>query len=81
LIEAVENRKQRAEQRRLTVERYTAFIKQTEAKKMNTKRKIYGDEAKHLRRFATTAIAVCAVIAAVVIKAKLLGEFAWHVGW
>lgn len=48
---------------------------------MNTKRKIYGDEAKHLRRLATTAIAVVAVIAAVVIKAKLLGEFTWHVSW
>lgn len=48
---------------------------------MKTHRGIYSGESKHLRRLAVTTIAVAAVLAAVVIKAKLLGEFAWHVGW
>ena len=48
---------------------------------MKTQRKIYSGESKHLNRFAVTAIAVGAMLAAVVIKAKMLGEFTWHVGW
>lgn len=48
---------------------------------MKTKREIYSGEQKHLMRFAVTAIAVGAALGAVVIKAKLLGEFTWHIGW
>jgi hypothetical protein len=48
---------------------------------MKTKSAIYGSEQKHLIRLAVTAIAVGAVLTAVAIKAKLLGEFTWHIGW
>lgn len=32
-------------------------------------------------RLALTIVAVVAVLGAVLIKAFLLGEFAWHAGW
>ncbi len=47
---------------------------------MKTQREIHG-EAKHLKRFAITAIAVALVLAAVIIKGKVFGEFTWHIGW
>ncbi len=48
---------------------------------MKIKREMHHDESKHLARSAVTAIAVAAVLAAVIIKAKLFGEFTWHIGW
>ncbi len=48
---------------------------------MKTKRELYGGESKHLKRFLITIIAIVAVLIAVLIKAKLFGEFTWHIGW
>lgn len=48
---------------------------------MKTTREIHGGESKHLKRFAITAFAVALVLAAVIIKAKVFGEFTWHIGW
>ena len=48
---------------------------------MKIKREINYDESKHLARVAVTAIAVAAVLATAIIKAKMFGEFTWHIGW
>ena len=48
---------------------------------MNAKRDLRDNESRHLERFGLTAIAILAVMIAVLIKAKLLGEFQWHIGW
>lgn len=48
---------------------------------MKTNQEMPHRESKHLRRAAITAIAVAAVLAAVIIKAKLFGEFTWQIGW
>ena len=44
---------------------------------MKTKRELYYHETRHLERFRLTAVAVFAVLAAILIKATLLGEFNW----
>ncbi len=36
---------------------------------------------RHSERLVLTTIAIVAVVAAALIKAILLGEFAWHVDW
>ena len=48
---------------------------------MKAKREININESKHLERLALTTIAIVAVLGAVLIKAILLGEFTWHIGW
>jgi hypothetical protein len=48
---------------------------------MKIKRETHHDGAKHLVRFVVTAIAVAAVLAVVIIKGKIFGEFTWHIGW
>jgi len=48
---------------------------------MKTKRELYGGESRYLKRFGLTAVVILAVLIAVMIKAKLLGEFTWHIGW
>ena len=48
---------------------------------MKRQREIHSGESKHSKRFAVTAIALALVLAAVIIKAKLFGEFTWHIGW
>ena len=48
---------------------------------MKTKQETKHCESSHLRRAAITAIALAAVLAAVIVKAKLYGEFTWHIGW
>jgi len=48
---------------------------------MKTKRELYSGESRYLERFGLTAFAIVAVLIAVMIKAKLFGEFTWHIGW
>ncbi len=48
---------------------------------MKSKREIDNGESRHLKRFLITIIAILAVLIAVMIKAKLFGEFTWHIGW
>ena len=48
---------------------------------MNVKQTIYLHETRYLSRLTVTAVAVLTVLTAVVVKAKLLGEFTWHIGW
>jgi len=48
---------------------------------MKAKRELYSGESRHVERFGLTAFAILAVLIAVMIKAKLLGEFTWHIGW
>ncbi|MCY7345795.1 MAG: hypothetical protein LH614_06185 [Pyrinomonadaceae bacterium] len=48
---------------------------------MKSKRELYGGESRHLERFGLTAVVILAVLIAVLIKAKLLGEYTWHIGW
>jgi hypothetical protein len=48
---------------------------------MRVKQTIYSSETRYFNRLTVTAIAVLAVLTATVVKAKLLGEFTWHVGW
>ena len=48
---------------------------------MNVKQTIYRSEMRYLSRLTVTTVAVMTVLTAVVVKAKLLGEFTWHIGW
>ena len=48
---------------------------------MNVKQTIYLNETQYLNRLSVTAIAVLTILTAAVVKAKLLGEFTWHIGW
>ena len=48
---------------------------------MNVKQTIYRSETQYLNRLTVTAIAVLTVLTTTNVKAKLLGEFTWHIGW
>lgn len=45
---------------------------------MKQQKQLYRSEPKHLERLFITGIAVFAALAAIVIKAKLLGAFSWQ---
>ena len=47
---------------------------------MNTKQDIYKGEPTPLKRLAITVIAIVAMLALVIITAKLFGEFTSHMG-
>ncbi len=46
---------------------------------MSTKRELNKGDPTPLKRFALTVIAIAAVLAVVIITAKLFGEFTWHI--
>jgi hypothetical protein len=48
---------------------------------MKVKQTVYRSEMWYLNRLIVTAAAVLMVLTAVFVKAKLLGEFTWHIGW
>ena len=48
---------------------------------MKAKRELYRGESRYLDRLVITIIAILAVLIAVLIKAKLFGEFNWHISW
>ncbi|MFN0277272.1 MAG: hypothetical protein ACKVRN_01590 [Pyrinomonadaceae bacterium] len=53
--------------------------KEWEVIPVNTKRDIYKGEPTPMKRLAITVIAIVAVLAVVIITAKLFGEFTWHI--
>lgn len=46
---------------------------------MSRERELAKGDPTPLKRFAVTVIAIAAVLAAVIIAAKLFGEFIWHI--
>ena len=46
---------------------------------MKCKQQDYEDSSGYIRRLIITGIAILSALAVVIISAKLLGEFIWHV--